>query len=845
MATVAEASSSIGPLLELGPLVPVREGAGSEGDDMATVALALDLSAKGEEDGEEAGDDDAKEGKKDDPRNRPWTDDEDKLVRSLVDMHGTKCWSLIAASLPGRTGKQCRERWHNQLDPGIKKDGWTSEEDRILLEAHRQLGNRWAEIAKLLPGRTDNVRDTPALRSHLTSYPGPPTSAAPHRTRVRLVQAIKNHWNSALRRELRKLNRQKSAIIPALAQGVEAPGRVEHVAAKLRQQQKGARAAKGSGKKRSASGTGTGGGGAGGTGGAGRGRGRSGADKSSSKSSDEQGASGEGYDEASAVDGCDTGSTVVVSPTALASSSKAVGKGARASLVEADVDVADATAAAMAVTRGSLTGGLNPEQDAKIARAVRLAVDASSRLTKKARSAARADARAALSAAASASASTAGSSSAADSECPPDEGGSDEEGADEGELPALVDSQALKSNLSALNKMWQDAAHPPSSEDVTRISAQVSWLQEFCEHLVENSLTRSLLQQSSSDGSRRPEGGKRKRVASGAEGPGGAHRVPEGATRVGELTLRLKVPGAKRKRPAKDAGNRDAVSPGQPMAAADSDELIDAFQYHEGGPPTPLEEPLGADLRAALGRGSSGLQISSMLDSANSADAPSGIDDSSSVYARMPVSPAAASGLLSPLSPEGVSFDVDELLRIVGTPVATSVAEVLQSPRGAPVVCLSPQTRGPLEALWLSQPHSSAGSGCKTPREVMPPPPDRPPTASRQPSAGGAVLAATPFGASAGDTSVEGSSPPSVGGGTAMLDGDPAALLQARLATPQPAPLAPSTYLREPSTYLELPSFRRRPKAHPAHAAAGQAAGRLSGGRRPQRDSASVRASGS
>ena len=133
MATVAEASSSIGPLLELGPLVPVREGAGSEGDDMATVALALDLSAKGEEDGEEAGDDDAKEGKKDDPRNRPWTDDEDKLVRSLVDMHGTKCWSLIAASLPGRTGKQCRERWHNQLDPAIRKDAWTAEEDATLI----------------------------------------------------------------------------------------------------------------------------------------------------------------------------------------------------------------------------------------------------------------------------------------------------------------------------------------------------------------------------------------------------------------------------------------------------------------------------------------------------------------------------------------------------------------------------------------------------------------------------------------------------------------------------------------------------------------------------------------
>ena len=57
----------------------------------------------------------------------------------------------------------------------------------------------------------------------------------------RTDNAIKNHWNSALRRELRKLNRMNSAIIPALAGGIDAAGRVEHVAAKLRQQQKGAR----------------------------------------------------------------------------------------------------------------------------------------------------------------------------------------------------------------------------------------------------------------------------------------------------------------------------------------------------------------------------------------------------------------------------------------------------------------------------------------------------------------------------------------------------------------------------------------------------------------------------
>ena len=55
--------------------------------------------------------------------------------------------------MDGRIGKQCRERWHNQLDPQIKKSVWTPEEDSVIYQAQQQMGNHWAAIAALLPGR--------------------------------------------------------------------------------------------------------------------------------------------------------------------------------------------------------------------------------------------------------------------------------------------------------------------------------------------------------------------------------------------------------------------------------------------------------------------------------------------------------------------------------------------------------------------------------------------------------------------------------------------------------------------------------------------------------------------
>ncbi|KAL3644567.1 hypothetical protein CASFOL_009747 [Castilleja foliolosa] len=85
-----------------------------------------------------------------------WRPAEDSKLKELVALYGPQNWNLIAEKLQGRSGKSCRLRWFNQLDPRINRRAFTDEEEERLMAAHRLYGNKWAMIARLFPGRTDN-----------------------------------------------------------------------------------------------------------------------------------------------------------------------------------------------------------------------------------------------------------------------------------------------------------------------------------------------------------------------------------------------------------------------------------------------------------------------------------------------------------------------------------------------------------------------------------------------------------------------------------------------------------------------------------------------------------------
>nr|GMD04556.1 myb-related protein Myb4-like [Ipomoea batatas] len=86
-----------------------------------------------------------------------WSKEEDDMLRAYVLKHGHHNWRKLP-NLAGlsRCGKSCRLRWVNYLKPGIKRGNFTRDEDQLILNLNKQLGNKWSAIAARLPGRSDN-----------------------------------------------------------------------------------------------------------------------------------------------------------------------------------------------------------------------------------------------------------------------------------------------------------------------------------------------------------------------------------------------------------------------------------------------------------------------------------------------------------------------------------------------------------------------------------------------------------------------------------------------------------------------------------------------------------------
>lgn len=80
-------------------------------------------------------------------KKQSWSKVEDAKLIQLIRMYGPQGWSQIARMMPGRTGKQCHNRWRDCLNPLIKKGSWSKEEDEIIIKLQCDHGNQWSMVS--------------------------------------------------------------------------------------------------------------------------------------------------------------------------------------------------------------------------------------------------------------------------------------------------------------------------------------------------------------------------------------------------------------------------------------------------------------------------------------------------------------------------------------------------------------------------------------------------------------------------------------------------------------------------------------------------------------------------
>lgn len=90
------------------------------------------------------------------PKHRKFSEEEDEILKEIVSKLGPKNWRLVSSLIPGRSQRQCRDRYMNYLAPGFVRTQWTKEEDDLLAEKYKIYGSKWSLIRKFFPFRTSN-----------------------------------------------------------------------------------------------------------------------------------------------------------------------------------------------------------------------------------------------------------------------------------------------------------------------------------------------------------------------------------------------------------------------------------------------------------------------------------------------------------------------------------------------------------------------------------------------------------------------------------------------------------------------------------------------------------------